>query len=93
MGSRDIPRLRIVYYDEERCDDVVVCGQWEANLAERKFGEGSVSRGNLDAVTYAAFLSAKRAGLIDTKDYEAWARDVAMTEAVEPGESQAPLET
>jgi hypothetical protein len=88
--GREIPRLRVVYYDG-RPDDVIVCGQWEVNLAERKHGEGSVSRGNLDAITYAAYLGAKRSGAVeDGVSYEAWAPAVAQTEAVEPGESPAP---
>lgn len=85
--SSAIPRLRITYYDQEKAPDVIFCGQWEATQAERKFGEGSVSRGNLDAVTYAAFLGAQRSGIVpEGTDYEAWARTVALTESVEPGE-------
>lgn len=94
MAAVTIPRLRIIYYDEDRAPDVVVCGQWEAILAERKFGEGSVTRGNLDAVTYVAYLGGKRSGIVpDGMDYETWASSVAQTEAVEPGESPAPLAT
>lgn len=94
MSDVTIPRLRIVYYDQDRPPDIVVCGQWEAVLAERRYGEGSVSRGNLDAVTFAAFLGAKRSGSVpDGMDYETWASSVAQTEAIEPGESPEPLGT
>ncbi len=87
-----IPRMRIDYYDDDRSSDVVPVGQWEVNLAERKFGVGSAREGNLDAITYAAFLAGKRAGVVpDGVGYEAWAAGVCRTEAVEPGESQAPL--
>lgn len=95
MGSTDrIPLLKVVYYDEEKADDVVICGQYEAVLADRKFGEGATGRGNLDAVTYAAFLSMRRAKLLaDGTDYETFARTVALTEPAGRGESPAPLET
>lgn len=87
----EIPRMRVVYYDADRSADVVVIGQWEVNLAERKFGVGAMQQGNIDAITYAAFLGAKRAGLVpDGTAYDAWASSVAATEEDEPGESEAP---
>lgn len=90
----ELNRVRIVYYDESRAPDVVVIGQWEAILADRKFGEGAISRGNLDAVTFAAYMGARRCGLIsDGQSYDGWAEGVAQTEEAEPGESPAPPAT
>lgn len=91
--AKDLPRLRIVYYDEERADDVVVCGQYEVLLAERKFGRGTVAAGDIDAITFAAYQGAKRAGVVEGVDYEAFAKSVAQVEAVEPGESPPPPTT
>lgn len=92
--TKDLPRLRIVYYDDERSDDVVIVGQYEVILAERKFGRGAVADGDADAITFAAYEGARRAGVVgEGVAYDAWARSVAMVEALEPGESPTPLET
>ena len=96
-----IPRIRIGYYDEERAPDVVVVGQWEITLAERKHGKGSWRGESIEAVAYQAYQGAKRAGLITkATDFDTWAREVAVVEAIDedetdeageqPGESQAP---
>jgi hypothetical protein len=86
-----IPRLTITYYDDDRSADTVLVGNWEYIQAERKFGIGEMSRGNVDALTYAAFLGAKRARIVDDGvNYDAWAQSVAVVEEVGEGESQAP---
>jgi hypothetical protein len=90
-----LPKMRVLYYDEARTPDTIIVGQWELVQAERKFGTGAVTeRRDLDAITFACYLGARRAGIIaDGTAYEAWAQDVAVTEEMEPGESQAPLAT
>jgi hypothetical protein len=93
MGTR-LPRFTIGYYDDDRADDVVVVGQWEMTLAERKFGVGCMEQGSMDAITYATFLGAKRCGLVpEGVAYDAWAAGVALIEEAGLGESQAPLAT
>lgn len=94
MAAR-LPKMRVLYYEDDRAPDVIVVGQWELVLAERKYGSGAVTeRRDLDAVTYACYLGAKRAGIVgEGESYEAWAQDVAVTEELEAGESQAPPAT
>jgi len=87
----EIPKLRITYYDEDRSPDTVLVGHWEMTLTERKFFPGAVSQGSADAIAYLAFMGAKRAGVVgDGIQYDAWAKEVAIVEDVEPGESQTP---
>ena len=93
MGKK-LPRIKISYYDQDRPEDVVVCAQWELVQAERKFGVGCMEQGNLDAITYAAFLSAQRSGIVgEGLAYDAWASTVALTDMDESGESPAPPAT
>lgn len=98
MSDSKLPRMRVHYYPDgdgaEPATDVVVVGQWELTLSERKYGVGQFKLGNLEAITYATYLSAKRAGIVaDNVGFEAWGATVALTEAVEAGESPAPPAT
>jgi hypothetical protein len=92
MGKQ-LPRFEVAYYDE-RAGDVVVVGQWEMTLAERKFGVGTIAAGSMDAITYAVFLGARRCGLVsDGLGYDQWASEVAVIEEAGEGESPAPPAT
>ena len=89
-----IPRLKINYYEENRSPDVIVCGQWEYILAERKFGVGAMQAGNVDALCYAAFNGGRRAGIVpEGMGYDAWAQTVVEVEEDGEGESLAPPAT
>lgn len=91
MASR-LTKLEISYYDPAASPDTVVCGIREFILAERKFGEGKIEAGNMDALGYAAFLAAQRSGLAgEGVSYDAWLDRVAMIESAgDSGESPAP---
>lgn len=86
-----LPRFEVGYYADEQADDVIVVGQWEMTLAERKFGVGTVAAGSMDAITYAVYLGAKRSGLVpEGTSYDAWASTVASIGEAGAGESPAP---
>jgi len=93
MGTRALPRFAVTYYEEERSGDVVLVGQWEMTLAERKFGVGCMEAGSLDAITFATYMGARRCGLVpEGTAYDDWASGVAQIEEAGLGESRTPPE-
>jgi hypothetical protein len=90
-----LPRMRVAYYDEaSKSDDVIVVGAWELTLANRKYGDGAIGSGDLEAMLYAVWQGAKRCGVAPANDdFEAWASTVAILEEDGEGESQAPPAT
>ena len=91
--NSSLTRLTISYYDETATPDTVFAGFREFVLAERKFGSGAIQAQNMDALGFAAYLAARRSGLVaEGISYDAWLENVAMIAGDDenPGESPAP---
>lgn len=91
--NSSLTRLTVSYYDAEIAPDTVICGMREFILAERKFGVGAIAASNMDALAYAAYLGARRSGILEAGvSYDAWLENVAMIAGDDenPGESPAP---
>lgn len=87
MAERRVEKCKVIYYDEERSDDVVLVGGWEIVLAERKFaGSGDHP---VEYAIYLGYLGAKRAGLVpDGLGFDAWGATVALVENADPQDSE-----
>lgn len=109
MGAKpqSVMRMRAFYYDESKGSDLLVCGQWEYQQAQRKFGKSlkeAGEQGDLEYMAFVGYRAAIRQGLIESSvSFDDWAAGVMALEQDESqkdeakdqtaaGESPAPLD-
>lgn len=84
-----VMRMDVHYYDEERSSDLIVCGQWEYQQAQRKFNKTLAQAGqdsDLEYMAYVTYLAAKRQRVVEgSVAFDDWASTVM---AIEPHEDE-----
>lgn len=92
MASVKPQVIRVQYYEDGKADDLVTVGLAEAVQVERYCRAQGIADAetSAEASLYAIWSAARRLGLT-ALDFDGWMVQVSDIEAVEQGESQAPL--